>query len=320
VKIGLVSNGRSRRNRSTLARVGEIVAAARGVEHAVLDGVEGLDAALAGFAARGVDIVAVNGGDGTVQAALTVLLGPDTPFDRLPLMAVLPGGTTNMTAADVGLRGGRERGLARLIAAAADGSAATGTTERHLVGVDRGIGEPVQYGMFFGTAGICRVIEYCRQAVHPLKVNSGLASALTLAGLFARLLLRRGGSDTVLSGDRIAVALDGEDPHVAEHFLLLVTTLDRLVLRSRPFWGTGSGGLCYTSVRWPPRGLLTRVPRVMYGGALRRLPPETYESRRAARIELTMDCPYTLDGEIFRPAPGVPLTLHDGGRVAFVRV
>lgn len=319
MKIGLISNGRSRRNRRTLARVSEIAGAAPDVEHAVLDGVEGLEEALAGFAARGVEIVAVNGGDGTVQAALTVLLGPATPFARLPLLALLPGGTTNMTAADVGLRGGRERGLARLIAAAA-GAARPATVERHVVGVDRGVGEPVQFGMFFGTAGICRAIEYCRQAVHPLKVNSGLASALTLAGLFRRLLFQRGGSDAVLSGDRIAVALDGQDPQAAEHFLLLVTTLDRLVLRSRPFWGTGSGGLRYTSVRWPPRGLLTRVPRVMYGGAPRRLPPETYESRCADRISLTMDCPYTLDGETFRPAPGIPLTLHDGGRVSFVRV
>ena len=51
MKIGLISNGRSRRNRRTLARVSEIAGAAPDVEHAVLDGVEGLEEALAGFAA-----------------------------------------------------------------------------------------------------------------------------------------------------------------------------------------------------------------------------------------------------------------------------
>src|SRR3546814_13599004 len=104
--------------------------------------------------------------------------------------------------------------------------------------------------MFFGTAGICRAIEYCRRAVHPLNVGTGVASALTLAGLLARLPFS-GGGNAVLSGDRIAATFDGGAIETADHFLLLVTTLERLVLRSRPFWGSGSGDLRYNSVRWP---------------------------------------------------------------------
>ncbi|MFN4089678.1 MAG: diacylglycerol kinase family protein [Alphaproteobacteria bacterium] len=319
VRIGLLSNGRSRRNRRSLADIGRIADASPNLAHIVLDGVSGLEDALAEFARREVGVLAVNGGDGTVQAVLTVLLGPRSPFPQPPALAVVPGGTTNMTAADVGLRGGRARGLARLLAAMSAGGEGLVATERHVVGVDRGDGGPVQYGMFFGTAGICRAIDYCRRAVHPLKVDSGVASALTLAGLLARLPFRRGEGGGVLAGDRIGVALDGGGETAADRFLLLVTTLDRLVLRSRPFWGGGTGGLRYTSVAWPPRGLLLRAPCVMYGGATRRLPAGTYDSRRAERIALTMDCAYTLDGEMFDPLPGVPLLLQDGGRVAFVR-
>src|SRR3546814_16923221 len=90
-----------------------------------------------------------------------------------------------MTSADIGLRGGRIRGLARLIAPAADGSAARVIAERHVVGLGRGVGQPITYGMFCGTAGICRAIEYCRHAVHPLKVGTGGASAMTIDGLTA---------------------------------------------------------------------------------------------------------------------------------------
>src|SRR3546814_8172198 len=95
----------------------------------------------------------------------------DVCSSDLPLVAVLPGGTTNMTSADIGLRGGRTRGLARLIAAAADGSAARVITERHVVGVDRGVGEPIQYGMFFGTAGICRAIADRKSGVEGKRVT-----------------------------------------------------------------------------------------------------------------------------------------------------
>ncbi len=318
MRIGLVSNGLSRRNRRSLDAVRQIAEDHPHLIHVVLEGVTGLEAALADFARREVEIVAVNGGDGSVQAVLTLLLGPTSPFPAPPLVAILPGGTTNMTGADIGLRGGRRRGLEKLVRAAADGTVSASVQVRHVVGVDRGIGEPVQYGMFFGTAGICRAIDYCRRTVHPLHVDSGITSVLTVAGLLARSPFRRGG-DTVFYGDRIGVSFDGGPETVGETFLLMVTTLERLILRSRPFWGGGSAPLRYTSVAWPPRRLSFLAPRVMYGGENRKLPAETYVSRRATRIALRMDCPYTLDGEIFQPAPGVPVTLSDGGAIGFVR-
>src|SRR3546814_1330268 len=86
------------------------------------------------FAADGVDVVAVAGGDGTVQAVLTALYGR-RPFRRPPLLAVLPRGTTNMTAADIGLprRGDKDTlgSLARLLAAAPAELEAAVRSEEH---------------------------------------------------------------------------------------------------------------------------------------------------------------------------------------------
>ena len=49
-------------------------------------------------------VLAINGGDGTVAAILGALL-ESKPFVTPPLIALLPGGTANMSAGDVGLRG-----------------------------------------------------------------------------------------------------------------------------------------------------------------------------------------------------------------------
>src|SRR5690242_11857289 len=48
-------------------------------------------------AARGVDVVAVYGGDGTVLEAATGLLGTTTP------LAILPGGTANILSVELGI-------------------------------------------------------------------------------------------------------------------------------------------------------------------------------------------------------------------------
>jgi len=54
-------------------------------------------AAKAAAAAEGVDVVAVYGGDGTVLEAATGLVGTSTP------LAILPGGTANLLAVELGI-------------------------------------------------------------------------------------------------------------------------------------------------------------------------------------------------------------------------
>ena len=180
-------------------------------------------------------------------------------------------------------------------------------------------GAPPIYGMFFGTAAIYRAIVTCRAQVHPLKVESSVASGLTLAYLLARRLIRRNGNDTVIRGDDMTVHLGNETPQKVTQLLALVTTLDRLVLRSRPFWGREQGPLRYTGITYPPVRLLRSSLRILYGGPERRLPEPHYVSRNVERIAFDMSCPFTLDGELFEPIPGQAVELSDGGRVRFVR-
>jgi hypothetical protein len=58
---------------------------------------------------------------------------------------------------------------------------------------------------------------------------------------------------------------------------------------------------------------------VLYGGEERAL-PAGYLSRAGDRIALAMDCPFTLDGEIFQPTPGREVVLTAADEARFVRL
>ena len=307
--IGVISNLASQRNRKGIPDLRALLAAHPDIDHAELNGIEGLRETLARFATERVELIVINGGDGTVQAVITRLLNDGT-FARPPTLAVLPGGMTNMIAHDVGAPRRTTTALRRLLS---DRRPAIAT--RRVIRLARDDAEPI-YGMFFGTAAIVRGIEYCRRAVHPLKLESSTAAGAALAGLLARRLWRRG-EDKVFRGDEISVGLDGATPASDTYLVVLVTTLNRLVMRTRPFWGSGSGGLRYTALRHPPKQMWRRLPAFLYGGEMRALPPDDYISANADDVLLDMACPYTLDGELFEAATGRPVRLSSGPEIRF---
>lgn len=323
-RVGVITNPRSQQNKRSLAEMSPLLAAAPGARHAILNEIGEIPAILDDFAAAGVEVVAVAGGDGTVQAVLTDLFGR-RPFATPPLLAVVPRGMTNMIAADVGIarRGRRDAfgALGRLLAATPQTLAAAAETRR-ILRVENVLNREPQYGMFFGGAGICRAMEACRTRVHPLKLEADTAAAVTLAGLLGGWMFGRDrqGGQKVFYGDRITMTLDDALPQTMEALIILATTLDRLILRSRPFWGGADGHLRFTAIAHPPKGLLRYARRILYGGEQRRLPAASYLSRASDRVALAMDCPFTLDGEIFQPVPGREVVLTAADEARFVRL
>ena len=165
MRIGLISNARSERNKGGLADLDAAIGGRAGISHLRFDGQRPMTELLAELAAHGTELLAINGGDGTVQAALTSLL-EDRPFDTLPLVAILPRGMANMTAADVGLKGRNAAAIERLLAAGRQGSLGGHVLDRRVLRVDNIAGWPAQRGMFFGAAGIYEAIRICKGQVH----------------------------------------------------------------------------------------------------------------------------------------------------------
>ena len=318
-RLGVLSNPGSRKNRRGLDDLRTLLDCRGDARHVVLDTIEDVPGILAGFARDGVEVVAVAGGDGTVQAVLTEYYGRRS-ISEVPKLAVVPRGTTNMIAADVGLKKRGIEGLRRILAATPDELEAACVTRR-ILRVENALNLEAQCGMFFGGAGICRAIEACRSKVHPMQLESDTAAAVTLAGLLGRWLLGRSREDDrIFYGDRVTLRIDDGEAVTTSSLIILAATLERLILGSRPFWGGGNGDLRFTEIVYPPERLLRYARRILYGGEDRQLPQSSYRSWSARRVELTMECPFTLDGEFFQPTPGRPLVLTAADEARFVRL
>ena len=151
-KIGVLINPLSGGNLNGLTAIRRVISDHPRVLHAdARTPVEMLNV-LMQFAQQDVNLLAVNGGDGTVQAVLTHLF-QQQPFERLPLLAVLQSGTTSMTARDVGFSGSRVKSLIKLFRWVNQGIGQPQIIRRPVLQV-QAPGHPARCGMFFGTAGI----------------------------------------------------------------------------------------------------------------------------------------------------------------------
>ncbi len=322
MKVGLLNNTKSRRNLGGLEQVHRIVRPFPHIACVDLVGVEGLGQALAGFAQERVEMIAINGGDGTVDAVLTEMIAGGK-FQSPPLIAILPGGTTNMTAKDIGLPGRLHRSLKRLAHLSAGPRHAVTCKKSHLIEVRRQPGAPPLYGFFFGTAAIANGVLLSRRYLDRPKFHAGLGIAATIGAALFNILAGgkktcQGDGQELFQGETIQVSPDGADHGRQLYLLNLVTTLDRLLFRSKPYWGAEAGALRYMAVRHPPARLLRALYPVFYGGKTRRFPSTDYHSCNAKTIAFQMRGSFVLDGEIYHAPSGAPVILREGPELNFV--
>ncbi len=315
MKIGVLSNPSSRRNLSGLREVSEFLTLHDDVVHKELVNFASLKIILGEFALAGVSLLVINAGDGTVSAVLTEIFEHNA-FPDIPWLAVLPGGTSNTIAGDVGLTGNRVKSLRRLISVVERGVVDQHRLTRPLIRVCYDPEMPAVIGMFFGTASICDAISLRRRMFPQKWIPDPIASALTLGYVLGGLLFGRGG---VLRGYVIRIDLEAGSEPETRFSLLMVTTLRRIFLGGSPFWGDGDGRLKFTSIRSPASGLVRNAYRILYGRDKSRLPKTIYRSALVDRIELSMRCTFNLDGEFFQPALNTAVILTSPTAAQFVQ-
>jgi hypothetical protein len=268
------------------------------------------EAALAELAAAGVRCLALNGGDGTVQAVLTTL-ALRSPFAAPPQLLVLAGGTTNMSAYDLGSHGNPPALLRALLAGRLT------VTRRRVLEVREDDGT-ARCGFFLTAGGLPQAVRECRafRARSRLPgLGGGLGTAAWIAGRLARLAVGRAPFAplplTFQAGDAPAVTRDA--------FLLLATTQRRLALGIRPWWHGAGGPIHVTTISRPARRLALALP-----GLLRGRPPAFadaeagYDSRSTDAFTLTPGGGYALDGEDYFPPAGSALAVRAGPEFEFL--
>ena len=237
-RVALLSNPRSTGNRSQLPRVRAFCAEHPDIFHYEVERADQVGDALRTIALIRPKLLIINGGDGTVQAALTELVNGGHFGNERPPVAVLPNGKTNLIALDLGAQGDPVVALKRLL------EMASGDLSEHLVArglialTSDGRPRPV-IGMFLGGAGLADTMLYCREKIYPLGLPNGLSHVLTAMAVLVRQLLGLKTRFLPPSPAPIEVRVLRHDTLSGRFALLAVTTLERLLLGSEVRSGNG---------------------------------------------------------------------------------
>ncbi len=317
VRVALISNPTSGRNErhGLLARVHDLLRTHPTVAHFEERTYEGIVNATRTALRDDTGIIAVNGGDGTVQAVLTSMLS--APIGALPVLAVLAGGTTNTTARNVGYGQMPLEALERVLSASATGVLA-GTVERHTV-LRADVEGESQYGMMFGAGAVYHGIVFARDQLASRGVRGQFGAGLALAAFLLKAIR---GKDSPLSRPLAAdIVADGVTLPTVPYFGMLASTMDRQFLGLSPYWGVGPGSIRFSAMRHRPRHLARAIVPILRGRPSRWLDPEFgYRSLNADEITMEFSGGFTLDGELFEPARQARmLTLSARQSVWFLR-
>ena len=315
--IGVLINPYSGGNKNGLAAIHRTIAQYPRTSHCEVRKPRDVLAALIDFAGREVELVVVNGGDGTVQAVLTALFHHH-PFETLPVLAVLQSGTTSMTARDVGFSGSPVKALEKIFKWADSGGGDPPIVPRPVLQV-QAPGHDTRYGMFFGTAGIYQGIQYFHRKVNSKGLKGELGPGITIARFLWAVSLGRSG---FISRVPITIAVDDHPAQPLDCLVLLISTLERLFLGLHPYWGTEKGPLHFTALRTRPRHLLRALPFILRGRKSHYTTPKNgYFSHNANEIRLNLDSGFTLDGQLYTPENRQEHTVVKfGARANFLRL
>lgn len=317
IRVGVIANPLSRRNRGGGFRA--VMESFPHLPRAEPRTVGELAEALTEFRRREVGVIAVSGGDGTIREILTAL--PAAYGDRAPPdLALLPAGKINLAARVVGSAGG---GLGRLVEAARGGRLAR--VEWPVLDV-QWRDDPARRvrGFLFGAAGFAEGTRLAYSHVHRAGVNNAAAVALSIAATTVSTLIGRQ-RRALMAGEDMRVGVDGGPARGGRRFLILATTLDRLVFGLTPFWGpaeetgpeTGQGPLRWLDIAAPPHRLMAAVLPVLRGRPRRWMRVSGYASGRAGALTVELSRPFVVDGELFEPGPRGVL-VSSGHRIGFV--
>jgi hypothetical protein len=266
-------------------------------------------------------VLVINGGDGTVQAALTEIHNGGYFGTEPPPVAVLPSGKTNLIALDLGAQGDPVEALERLLEIART-DLAPYVVDRELIALRHGEpGGPPVIGMFMGGAGLADTMLYCREKIYPLGLPNGLAHVLTALALIFKLLLKIKANFLPPDPQPLNVSVADEDGRLSGRYsLLVVTTLDKLLLSSELEGNQPGGVLKLVAIDEHPVPLV-RALAASIGGNLGRQRMRGVHFEQANRITIHGESSdVILDGETFRAVPGSPIHLQPTQPLSFVKL
>jgi diacylglycerol kinase (ATP) len=315
--IGVLINPRSGRKTGKGEKLLALLRGRARFPVAVLDDFTDLPKTLRDFADAGVDTLVLSCGDGTIHAVQTEL-AERSPFASMPALMLLPHGTANMTASDLGMKSLSPSALADLLL---EDRVETLPRRRRptLRVLNPGDGQ-VRHGMFVGAGAVYTGTRFCQETLHATGLKSDLAIAATLAVCIGGAVLRRprrANDDPIARPYQMRMFSEGREKASGGYLLTLATTLDKLVLGMRPFWGGKTGPIRATALPYPVANLLRWIWPALYGAEDRNMPPGAV-SFCVRDLEIWSSTPFVIDGEFFDPPRSGPLKIETGPTFEYI--
>ena len=292
--IGIVNNPTARRNRRRPGLAARLRARLDG-DGEVIDAStpEELEAAVGRLRAAEIDLLGINGGDGTGHLVLTAFARAcgDHPLPRLLL---LRGGAMNTVAHGHGIGGAAEAILKAVLDQRRRGVPLR-TVDRDLLRIEADGGRPA-YGFIFGTGMVVTFLEayYRTGRPSPLAALALVLRALGSAigsGSFAASLMRR---------EPLRVETDGEEWPDASYLTLLAGSTPDIGLGFKAFSRCDEqpGFFHAVGVTASLGPLALSLPRLRAGRPWRR---RHALDEVARELLLTSDRPrFTVDGDLYQ--------------------
>ena len=316
-RIALLSNPKSSGNIAQLARIRAFCDRHPDIFHYEVERADQIGEGLRTIAQVRPKMLVINGGDGTVQVALTEIHNGDHFGDQPPPVAVLPNGKTNLIAMDLGAQGDPIVALDRLVALA-QADLAPHIVRRELIALRCDPSARPVIGMFLGGAGLADTMLYCRNRIYPLGLPNGLSHALTAVAVLFRMLFRFQWSFLPPKPSPLKVSVAREGRLSGRFALLAVTTLERMLLAS-DLAGT-RGRMKLVAIDERPLSLL----KAFFAGVSGKLGQSIVTGvhvEEADEISIEGDSSdVILDGETFRAEIGRPILLKRAHPLSFVRL
>jgi diacylglycerol kinase (ATP) len=308
-RTAVIINPRAGRGRGKGLALAEQLRSDHDIDVTILENFEMLFPSLQRLTQNGTERLFISSGDGTVHAILT-WLAEYVAAHKLPQLCLLPHGTTNLTAADLGFR---NRNITRQAAFVSNGTPIEIHSRPTVRVVNPKRGVPL-HGMFFGTGAIPEATRYCQIAFNDRGVGGSWATFATLAKAAAKTILSKPDPTDPNRFDKphdIELLIDGNVVCKGPQLLMLATTLNKLILNSKPFWGGAEKPMRTTVIPYPLPSPMRWLWPALFGSEARRAPPGSQSVSCTACI-VTSDTEFVIDGEFYDAPDNEPLRIETG--------
>jgi diacylglycerol kinase family enzyme len=318
-RIALLSNPKSTGNLNQLPRIRAFCAEHLDIFHYEVERANQIGEAMATIARVNPKLLVINGGDGTVQAALTELYNGGHFGDSPPPVSVLPSGKTNLIALDLGAGGDPVVALGRLLELAQN-DLGPHIVAREMIALSGGVtGSQPVIGMFLGGAGLADIMLYCRNRIYPLGLPNGVSHVITAVAVLVCQLFGVRASFLPPEPAQLSISLRREGVIKRRFSLMFVTTLEKILLSS-DMGAHRAGSLKFVAVEQRPWALLRAFTASLMGRlGTSKMAGLHVENADEISIEGD-DSNVILDGETFQAGIGKPILLRSALPLSFVRL